>query len=698
MQQRAEEAQQSGDWAKAMAAYDYEYEQALPAQRRELEVPRNNAAMAWIRGELARAKEALETRSPIDAFGIVSTLTREAKKRKLFKLDADEIQPVATKAVIALLPSVIEKQLAGNDAPGARREARMLLAILDARGLAEARNVASSLMRPHVVREQELAATAEAAGRNAAAYLHRALADDYALLTRTDEQQKASDDKLDNIAGHWWMTNGAVDCKTVAEMTSKWILGNKTFGELSHLRWVMTKCDIEPEVRTARELRMDDRATEDKVVGGSRKEGHYQRTEVCQDDGSCSASRTRVEWKQGEYVPGGVIRGGPRGEAPALVTYTKFRWHLEGKLIAEAPGESPVEITLAHNSSVEVESYEILGSGAIGTGLQVTLWGDKVKNALEVVEKDIRETINSATHGVAMNRASRLAKEAKEATTPEIAEDRHIAAIRAYGKDYAPAASFLEQRVGVPAGDIVALIIAGRTPVAASPLAYQLAVPQPVADVAAMASTKERVMLQVARRKSLDKNVELTAGLVRSASSTDRMGAGTGDSAFGLGVGLNYGTIVDPGMDRGVIFKAAMDFKLGYAGAFFYDASVPLALGYRAGGIGVTLLGSVGWDKFGDADDASLHINSSFYSAYGLGASLLTSSKFDLAASYLTLSRSERLAEDDLTITEEDRYEVSLLIHMSMFMAVQLTARYTQATGAMQEGNVFSISIGAVGN
>jgi len=82
MQQRAEEAEKSGDWAKAMANYDYEYEHAAYRDREKLAPARDKAATKWMESELGKARTALTSDDAETAFGIATTLTREAKKRK----------------------------------------------------------------------------------------------------------------------------------------------------------------------------------------------------------------------------------------------------------------------------------------------------------------------------------------------------------------------------------------------------------------------------------------------------------------------------------------------------------------------------------------------------------------------------------------------------------------------------------------
>ncbi len=696
MQQRAEEAEQSGDWAKAMAGYDYEYDKTLPRERDRLEAPRNHAATQWMRGELARAKTALATGEPEAAFGIATTLTREAKRRKLATLDADELQPVATQAVIALLPKVMAKPLADGNAAAARREARMLLAVLDAKGAAEARAVAAPLLRTHAERETQLAAAAQAEGRIASAYFHRALADDYALRVRTADEQKASREAIDQIARFWWMMKSESPCAALGDTTQKWVLGRKAFGRLATLRWEVTTCNLEPETWITQEPKAYRQIVKGGTTGGSRGEGHYVRSQTCVSDGQCGATTTTGEWVQGTYTPGGVTADSyVQVEGVARVTHTRHHWQVEAKLIAETAGEPSVEVPFSHASSVEVESWEILGAAP---GDQDTRNGpdaDKLGAARTAVAAAIEYRIASATELMASQRTKALADLGAAATTPDAAEDHYIAAVRAYGKAHPSAVSFLETRVGVPGDDVAALILTGGTPDGASPLAFQLAVPQPAEDAAAQRGTQQRVMTTLARRHDGDKHVELMAGLTQGAASTDRMGAGSGDSALGIGAGLVYGVIVDPGIHSGTIFEAAMDFRLGYAGAMFYDTSVPVALGRRFGNVGVTLLGSVGWDKFGDKDAASLYLNTAPYYGYGLGASLLTAGKLDFAASYLHVGRSSRLAEtDEPTIAEEDRFELRVLKYQSVFELVTLTARYTQAAGEMQEGRILTVWVG----
>ncbi len=236
MQTRAEDAERSGDWAKAMANYDFEYEASLPGERAQLEGPRNNAATKWIESELAKAKALWSSDNPEAAFGILSTLTREAKKRKLTGIDETEIQPFLTAVVERLLPKVMAATLAQNNAAGARREARVLLALLDPKGEAKARAAGTPLMQPHIDRETQLAATAQTEGRIASAYFHRALADDDTLKVRTDDEQKASREQIDKIANFWWMTDGASSCGVIDVPTTKFVMERKQFGSLARQR------------------------------------------------------------------------------------------------------------------------------------------------------------------------------------------------------------------------------------------------------------------------------------------------------------------------------------------------------------------------------------------------------------------------------------------------------------------------------
>jgi hypothetical protein len=86
-----------GRGPQAVARWDFAYEHAPAGSfKDEARRERDTAATAWIREQLREASSTDPTR----AFGIVTTLHREALARQLEALDRNEIQPALVRTVI----------------------------------------------------------------------------------------------------------------------------------------------------------------------------------------------------------------------------------------------------------------------------------------------------------------------------------------------------------------------------------------------------------------------------------------------------------------------------------------------------------------------------------------------------------------------------------------------------------------------
>jgi len=570
------------------------------------------------------------------------------------------------------------------------------MALLDLDVGASARTDAAQLMRTHAEKETALATAAEAEQRVASAYLHRALADDYLFTMRTPDVQKKSREAIDNIAGFWWMMDGTPSCVPLADGTKKFIFERKVFGQLSKLRWIVTKCDIEPEVRTSQIEKKYRRLVKGGYVAGTKVEGTTTNIEVRDRDGTLVSSRS--EKGADSYTPGGTTADSYEDAVGmARVTQTKHRWSIEAHVIAEAPGEPAAEDSFSLSKEYDVEQWQILGASQ---GDQDTSGGSGTEGlaaARESVISQVQGAVFGVTQRIASQRAKIFADKAAAASTPEIAEENYTLSVRAVGEAYPPAMGFLETRLGLPADEIVALITNGITTAPESPLAFRLAVPEPALDPEAQRGTEDRMRATYARSRDGDGIAEISASLQSGASSTNSAGSGDGGSSYGLGLGLTKGVTVDPGVDQsGFLFDLGMDLRFGYTGAFNYDIGVPVALGRRMSNrVGVALLGALGINKFGDTGD-ELFLNPAGYYGYGLAVSYLTQGSYDVAASYLSVGRSRTLSEYEATISDEDRFEVRVLKHMGIEDALSLTARYILLSGDPQSGRMFTLSVGMV--